>query len=300
MRCAVFSPLATLLGFGNRNRRRAQTTGWRTIIGPASGYIKARARIIQSSARIRRGIQTQRGNSLSVPRTARARATDAPRITRPVALTPWQSQRHRWQAKRATFHLRHNGRVKKGAPRFSNSYPFLFPLSLDTGTEKGDILKGILPREGNGPPSPPTDQGFEGWPLGRVRQPPQSTRAPRPPTDQGFEGWPLRRVRQPPQSTRAPCPLLIRGSQAGPSKGFDSHPRTRRVRDDPGYVRYMAEARATLPRYPMTFSRPAGTTRNGIPPEGGIEPSDPVEKGPGPANYLQVLLERFSGPLADP
>jgi hypothetical protein len=104
-----------------------------------------------------------------------------------------------------------------------------------------------------------------------------------PPTDQGFEGWPLRRVRQPPQSTRAPSPLLIRGSKAGPSEGFDSRPehsgsepitdqgfegwplgrvrqppRACRVRDDSGYVRYMAEARATLPRYPRTFPRPAG------------------------------------------
>ena len=48
--------------------------------------------------------------------------------------------------------------------------------------------------------------------LGRV-----STAAPehsdfKPITDQGFEGWPLGRVRQPPQSARAPCPLLIRGS----------------------------------------------------------------------------------------
>jgi hypothetical protein len=45
---------------------------------------------------------------------------------------------------------------------------------------------------------------------------------PEPPTDQRFEGWPLGRVRQPPQSTRAPRPLLVRGSKAGPSKGFDS------------------------------------------------------------------------------
>jgi hypothetical protein len=43
-----------------------------------------------------------------------------------------------------------------------------------------------------------------------------------PPTDQRFEGWPLGRVRQPPQSTQAPCLLLIRGSKAGPSEGFDS------------------------------------------------------------------------------
>jgi hypothetical protein len=45
-----------------------------------------------------------------------------------------------------------------------------------------------------------------------------------PITDQGFECWPLGRVRQPPQSTRAPSPLLIRGSKAGPSEGFDSCP----------------------------------------------------------------------------
>jgi hypothetical protein len=84
-------------------------------------------------------------------------------------------------------------------------------------------------------------------------------------------------VQQPPQSTRAPSPLLIRGSKAGPSERFDSRPRACRVRDDPGYVRYMAEARAMLPRYPRTYPRPAGTICNGIPPEGGIEPSDPIE-----------------------
>jgi hypothetical protein len=50
------------------------------------------------------------------------------------------------------------------------------------------------------------------------------------------------------------------------------------VRDDSGYVRYMAEARAMLLRYPRTFSRPAGMICNGIPPEGGIEPSNPIER----------------------
>jgi hypothetical protein len=94
-----------------------------------------------------------------------------------------------------------------------------------------------------------------------------------------------------PRRKRAPRPLLIRGSKAGPSEGFDSRPRARRVRDDPGYIRYMAEARATLPRYPRTFPRPAGTICNGIPSEGGTEPSDPIEMGLGPANPLQVLLE---------
>jgi hypothetical protein len=90
--------------------------------------------------------------------------------------------------------------------RFRILFLLLF-LSLATGTEKGDTPKGILLREGSGPrdpllirgskagPSegfdsrlralglraPPTDQRFEGWPLGRVRQPPQNTRAPRPP-----------------------------------------------------------------------------------------------------------------------
>jgi hypothetical protein len=64
----------------------------------------------------------------SVPRMARA--TAAPRTTRPVALTLRQGRRHLWQAKRATLRLRHNDRVKKGAPRRSISYPFLLPLSL--------------------------------------------------------------------------------------------------------------------------------------------------------------------------
>jgi hypothetical protein len=171
--------------------------------------------------------------SCSVPRTTRARAMAAPRIARPVALTPRQGKRHLWQAKRASFHLCHDDRVKKGAPRHLNLYHFPLPLSLSyyRDRERGYFEKDPSQR-GNGPPSPPTDQGFEGWPLGRVRQPPQST--------------------------RAPSPLLIKGSKAGPSEGFDSRPRARRVRDDFGYVRYMAEARATLPRYPRTFPRPAG------------------------------------------
>jgi hypothetical protein len=66
----------------------------------------------------------------SVPRTTRARATDAPRIAHPIALTPWQGKRHLRQAKRAPFRLRHDDRVKKGAPHYLNLYPFPFPLSL--------------------------------------------------------------------------------------------------------------------------------------------------------------------------
>jgi hypothetical protein len=167
----------------------------------------------------------------SVPRTAHA--TAAPRTTRPVALTPRQGRPHLWQAKRTMLHLRHNDRVKKGAPHRSISYPFPLPLSL---SYYRDRERGCSERD----PSP------------------RGKRAPSPPTDQGFEGWHLGRVRQPPQSTRAPRPLLIRGSKAGPSEGFDSCLRTRRARDDSGYIRYMIEARATFPRYQRTFSRPAG------------------------------------------
>jgi hypothetical protein len=131
----------------------------------------------------------------SVPQTARA--TTAPRTTRPVALTSRQGKRHLWQAKRATFHLRHDDHVKKGAPHHLNSYPFLLPLSISyyRDRERGYFERGPSPRR---------------------------KRALSPPTDQGFEGWPLGRVRQPPQSTRASGSLLIRGSKASPSEGFDS------------------------------------------------------------------------------
>jgi hypothetical protein len=161
----------------------------------------------------------------SVPRTARARATAAPRTTRPVALTPRQDKRHLWQEKRATLHLRHNDRVKKVCHviRFRILFLFLF-LSLTTGTGKGDTPKGILLREGNGPRAPLLIRGSKAGPsegfnsllraLGlrahywsEVRRP-----APRkgstaasghsgsaPTTDQGFVGWPSKGS-QPPQT----------------------------------------------------------------------------------------------------
>jgi hypothetical protein len=139
------------------------------------------------------GVKTTR--PCSVPRTARA--TTAPRTTRPVALTSRQGKRHLWQAKRAMFHLHHDENIKKGAPRRLNSYPFPSPLSLSCYRDRE---RGYSERD----PSP------------------RRKRAPSSPTDQGFEGWPLGRVRQPPQSTRASVSLLIRGSKAGPSEGFDS------------------------------------------------------------------------------
>jgi hypothetical protein len=139
------------------------------------------------------GVKTMR--PCSVLRTART--TTAPRTTHHVALTSRQGKRHIWQAKRATFHLRHDDRVKKGAPHRLNSYHFLLPLYLSCYR---DQERGYFERD----PSP------------------RRKRAPGPPTDQGFEGWPLGRVRQPLQSTRASGSLLIRGSKAGPSEGFDS------------------------------------------------------------------------------
>jgi hypothetical protein len=81
----------------------------------------------------------------SVPRTARARATAAQQTARPVALTPRRDRRRLWQGKRATLRLRHNDRVKKGTPRHSISYPFLFPLSLSYNR---DQERGI-PRKGS-------------------------------------------------------------------------------------------------------------------------------------------------------
>jgi hypothetical protein len=154
----------------------------------------------------------------SVPRTARARATAAPRITRPVALTLRQDRWHLWQAKQATLRFRHNDRVKKGVPRHSISYPFFFLfLSLTTGTGKGDTPKGVLLHEGNGPRAPllirgskaGSSEGFNSrlkalglrahyWSEVRRPAPRKGSTAASghsgsaPTTDQGFVGWPLK------------------------------------------------------------------------------------------------------------
>jgi hypothetical protein len=160
-----------------------------------SSRLQAHVPSWDSERALSHGVKTTR--PCSVPRTARARTTTAPRTTRPVALTLRQGRRHLWQAKRATLHLRHNDCVKKGAPRRSILYPFPLPLSLSCYRDRE---RGYSKRD----PSP------------------RRKRAPSPHTDQRFEGWPLGRVRQPPQSTRAPRLLLIRGSKAGPSEGFDS------------------------------------------------------------------------------
>jgi hypothetical protein len=85
-----------------------------------------------------------------------SRTTAAPRTTRPVALTLRQDRRHLWQAKRATLHLRHNDRIKKGAPRRSNSHPFFsspFSLLLQ-GPGKGILRKGSFSAKEAGPEPP--------------------------------------------------------------------------------------------------------------------------------------------------
>jgi hypothetical protein len=160
-----------------------------------SNRLQAHVPSRSSRGALSHGVKTMR--PCSIPRTARARTTAAPRTTRPVALTPRQGRRHLGQAKRATLHLRHDDRVKKGAPHRSISYPFPLPLSLSCYRDRE---RGYSERD----PSP------------------RRKRAPSPPTDQRFEGWPLGRVRQPPQSTQTPRPLLVRGLKAGPSEGFDS------------------------------------------------------------------------------
>jgi hypothetical protein len=162
----------------------------------------------------------------SVPRTARARATAAPRTTRPIALTPWRDRRRLWQEERATLRLRHNDRVKKGTPRHSILYPFPFPLSLsyNRDRERGIPRKGSFSVKENRPRASLLIRGSKAGPLegfnsrlralglrahywSEVRRP-----APRkgstaasghsgsvPTTDQGFAGWPSKGS-QPPQT----------------------------------------------------------------------------------------------------
>jgi hypothetical protein len=80
--------------------------------GRAEAAVKSSAGscpLLEQQGALSHSVKTTR--PCSVPRTARA--TTAPRTTRPVALTPRQGKRHRWQAKRATFHLCHDDRVKK-------------------------------------------------------------------------------------------------------------------------------------------------------------------------------------------
>jgi hypothetical protein len=113
-----------------------------------SNRLQAHVPSWSSRGSLSHGVKTTR--PCSVPRTART--TTAPRATRPVALTSRQGKRHLWQVKRATFHLRHDDRVKKGVPHHLNSYPFLLPLSLLLqGPGKGVFRKGSFSAKEAGP-----------------------------------------------------------------------------------------------------------------------------------------------------
>jgi hypothetical protein len=222
-----------------------------------SSHLQAHVPSWDNERALSHGVKTTR--PCSVPRTARARTTAAPRATRLVALTLRQDRRHLWQAKQATLHLRHNDRVKKGAPCRSISYPFPLPLSLschrdrkrgyserDPSPRRKRARAPLLIRGSKAGPSERFNSrhralGLRAHYWSEVQRP-----APRkgstaasghpgsaPTTDQGFVGW--------------------------PPKGSDSRLRARRARDDPGYVRYITKARATLLRYPRTFPRPTGT-----------------------------------------
>jgi hypothetical protein len=226
-----------------------------------SNRLQAHVPSWDSKRALSHGVKTTR--PCSIPRTARARTTA------PVALTLRQGRRHLWQAKRATLHLRHNDHVKKGVPRRSISYRFPLPLCLSCYRDRE---RGYSERD----PSP------------------RRKRAPSPPTDQRFEGWPLGRVRQPPQATRAPRPLLIRGSKAGPPKGStaasEHAERGMTLGTSDTWPRLGLRSRGTLGHFRDRQERFC----NGIPSEGGIEPSDPIKRD----RVRQITCKYFwSAPL---
>jgi hypothetical protein len=155
---------------------------------------------------------------------------------------------------------------------------FFFPfLSLATGTGKGGYSERDPSPRRKRAPSPPTDQRFEGCPWkGSTAASEHSGSAPT--TGQRFEGWPLGRVRQPPQATRAPRPLLIRGSKAGPPKGSTAASkhaeRGMTLGTSDTWPRLGLRSRGTLGHFRDRQERFC----NGIPSEGGIEPSDPIKR----------------------
>jgi hypothetical protein len=171
---------------------------------------------------------------------------------------------------------------------------FLFPfLSLATGTRKRDISKGILLREGSGPRALLLIRGSKAGPSEGFDIRPEHSGF-RLIIDQRFEGWPLGRVRQPPQSTRAPRPLLIRGSKAGPSKGstvaLEHAERGMTLGTFDTWPRLGLRSQGTLGHFRDQQERFC----NGIPPEGGIEPSDPIKRG----RVRQITCRYFwSAPL---
>jgi hypothetical protein len=214
----------------------------------------------------------------SVPRTAHARTTAAPRTTRPVALTLRQGRRHLWQAKRATLHLHHNDRVKKAMPRRSISYHFPLPLSLSCyrDRERGYSERNPSPRRKRAPnpllikgSKAGPSEGFDSrlralglcahyWSEVRRLAPRKGSTATSdhsgsaPTTDQGFVGWP-------PKGLTAASEHAERGMTLGTSDTWS---------------RLELRSRGTLGHFRDHQER----FYNGIPSEGGIEPSDPIKR----------------------
>jgi hypothetical protein len=215
-----------------------------------SSRLQAHVPSWDSERALSHGVKTTR--PCSVPRTARAHTTAAPRTTRPVALTLRQDRRHLWQAKQATLHLRHNDRVKKAAPRRSISYPFPLSLSFYRDRERGYSERDPSPRRKRAP-SPLLIRGSKAGPS------------------EGFDS----RLR----ALGHRAPLLIRGSKAGPSEGFDS-----RLRALGLHAHNWSEVRRLAPRMGSTaasgHSGSAPTTDQGFvgwPLKGSTAASEHVE-----------------------
>jgi hypothetical protein len=166
--------------------------------------------------------------------------------------------------------------------QFRILFLFLF-LSLATGTGKGDTPKGILLHEGSGPRAPLLIRGSKAGPSEGFDSCLRALgiraliliRGSKAGPSEGFDSrlralglcahrWSVVRRLAPRMGSTAAsshsgsAPTTDQGFVGWPPEGFDSRLRAHRARDDPGYVRYMVEARDTLPRYPRTFPRPAG------------------------------------------
>jgi hypothetical protein len=126
-----------------------------------SNRLQAHVPSWSSRGALSHGVKTTR--PCSVPRTARTRDRPTNRPSRRINSSAGQATPLAGEA--ASFHLRHDDRVKKGAPRHLNSYPFPLPLSLSCymDRERGSFERDPSPRRKRAP-SPPTDQGFQGGP----------------------------------------------------------------------------------------------------------------------------------------
>jgi hypothetical protein len=94
---------------------------------------------------------------------------------------------------RAPFRLRHDDRLKKGAPHCFEISPFFLSslsLSLSPQGSGKETFRRSPSQQRKRASSPPTDQGFKGCALRGLATAPEHS-VSKPFTDQGFEGWPL-------------------------------------------------------------------------------------------------------------